>query len=90
MCRNQANGAVFENTQSCRAFIECRDNFRLDRECESGKLFETSTKSCLSDFVVNCNDRPIISDNEALDFKNVSVKKILWELCENWVTGIFF
>ena len=70
MCRNQHN-VIFENPLNCRAFIECRDNFRLDRECTSGQLFEITSKECLSDFVVNCGNRPIISGSDS-DFTIIS------------------
>jgi hypothetical protein len=53
---------LFPNNENCRAFIECRDNYRLDRDCGQGKLFETSTRECLNDFVVNCGSRQIISE----------------------------
>lgn len=51
------NGAIIANPNNCRAFIECQQNLRLDRQCQNGELFEAHSGVCLSDFVVDCGDR---------------------------------
>lgn len=58
VCRNVRNGALIANPNNCRAYIECQQNFRLDRECERNELFEALSGVCLSDFTVDCGDRP--------------------------------
>lgn len=48
---------MIANPNNCRAYIECQQNLRLDRECGSGELFEARSGVCLSDFTVDCGDR---------------------------------
>lgn len=65
------NGALIENPQNCRAYIECQQNLRLDRECQSGELFETKSGVCLSDFAVDCGNRKISPSNDDALMRNV-------------------
>lgn len=74
VCRNVRDGTLIQNPNNCRAFIECQQNLRLDRECASGELFEARNGICLSAFTVDCGDRIIEQPkgNEAIS--NVSMK----------------
>lgn len=72
VCRSIKNGALIANPQNCRAYIECQQNLRLDRECESGELFEAKSGVCLSDFAVDCGNRKISPSNSDVAMRNVS------------------
>lgn len=71
VCRGKQNGEMIANPSNCRAYIECQQNLRLDRECEKGELFETRGGVCLSDFVVDCGSRAIPSDVDDATMRNV-------------------
>lgn len=77
VCRNMKNGALIANPNNCRAYIECQQNLRLDRECGSGEMFEVTSGVCLSDFTVDCGTRsvsPRIGDDPV---RNVRILKLL-------------
>lgn len=67
------NGTLIPNPNNCQAYIECRENFRLDRECEKGELFEVVSGVCLSDFTVDCGDRGRSPSSHDGSFGNVRI-----------------
>lgn len=71
VCRGKQNGELIANPSNCRAYIECQQNLRLDRECEKGELFESRGGVCLSDFAVDCGGRNIPSDVDDATLRNV-------------------
>ncbi|CRK89115.1 CLUMA_CG002669, isoform A, partial [Clunio marinus] len=73
VCRNVRNGELLANPTNCRAFIECQQNLRLDRECGPGELFEARSGVCLSDFTVDCGDRVIPSPVNDIVIRNICV-----------------
>jgi len=76
MCRSVTDGTFLPNPEHCRAFVECRSGFRLDRECPPGLLYDVTSRACLSSFAVDCGRRsvsPPLSDEE-LDKICVNVK----------------
>ena len=79
------NGALLANPSNCRAYIECQQNLRLDRECGIGEFFEVTSGACLSDFTVDCGDRGVSSRNDDVAAGNVRP----WEILRN-VTKLNF
>lgn len=59
VCRNRRNGDMISNPTNCRAYIECQQNLRLDRECGNGELFDPVSSVCLIGFMVDCGARTI-------------------------------
>lgn len=57
------SGTLIANPTNCRAFVECQQNLRLDRECAANELYESHSGVCLGDFLVDCGERPIIPSN---------------------------
>lgn len=55
------NGALIANPNDCRAYIECQQDLRLDRECSIGELFDIPSGVCLSNFAVECGNRSVLS-----------------------------
>jgi Chitin binding Peritrophin-A domain len=53
------NGAIIANPNNCRAYIECQQNLRLDRECSRGEFFDARSGVCMTDFAVDCGNRAI-------------------------------
>jgi hypothetical protein len=51
------NGFRVPDANSCRRFIECRNQKGIVMECEVGNSFETSLRMCLSSKAVNCDGR---------------------------------
>lgn len=62
---------MIPNPNNCRAFVECQQNLRLDRECASGELFEARIGVCLSAFTVDCGDRIVKPQNGDVATGNV-------------------
>lgn len=67
-----SDGTLVANPNNCKAFVECQQNLRLDRECGSGELFEATSHVCLRDFTVDCAGRSIPSTrNDDGEVRNV-------------------
>lgn len=78
---------MIANPSNCRAFIECRDNLRLDRECGFGELFEVRSGICLSDFAVDCGDRKIPTSSGDVAHRNVRLFFCALKLFVEFVMG---
>lgn len=67
ICQGQRNGRRLENSNNCRAYIECQGGSRVDGSCENGKLFDTQLETCMEAHVVRCGSRVLPpSDVETL------------------------
>lgn len=71
ICRNVRNGSLLANPSNCRAFVECQQGLRLDRDCEMNELFDARNGVCLSDFAVDCGDRPNLPPIDDVAIRNV-------------------
>ena len=51
------DGAILPNLDQCGSYIECRSRMVVNRECESGKLFDLTLMYCIPNFAVECGTR---------------------------------
>lgn len=59
------------NPNNCRAYIECQQNLRLDRECRIGDLFDEQRGACGSQSFVHCGGRLLPNNDNIVNTRNV-------------------